>query len=100
MSAAMLLVQLVVVAYLAAHAAFDWLARRFLVVSGVEYLGLGILLGPQVSGVLSRDMVDSFAPITTLALGWIGAIVGMQFYLQDLVRIKALQYRIAFFESR
>jgi hypothetical protein len=99
MSAALLLVMLVVVAYLAAHIAFDWLARRFLIVSGVEYLVLGILLGPQVSGVLSADMLDSFAPVTTLALGWIGAIVGMQFYLQDLVRIKAQQYRIAFFES-
>ena len=99
MSAALLLVVLVVVAYLAAHIAFDWIARRFLIVSGVEYLVLGILLGPQVSGVLSRDMLVSFAPITTLALGWIGAIVGMQFYLQDLVRIKAAQYRIAFFES-
>ena len=99
MSAALLLVLLVVVAYLAAHVAFDWLARRFLIVSGVEYLVLGILLGPQVSSVLSADMLESFAPITTLALGWIGAIVGMQFYLQDLVRIKAKQYRIAFFES-
>jgi Kef-type K+ transport system membrane component KefB len=99
MSPALLLVLLVVVAYLAAHVAFDWLARRYLIVSGVEYLVLGILLGPQVSGVLSADMLDSFAPITTLALGWIGAIVGMQFYLQDLVRIKAQQYRIAFFEA-
>jgi predicted Kef-type K+ transport protein len=98
-SAALLLVVLVVVAYLAAHIAFDWLARRFLIVSGVEYLVLGILLGPQVSGVLSAEMLESFAPITTLALGWIGAIVGMQFYLQDLVRITALQYRIAFFEA-
>jgi hypothetical protein len=99
MSAGLLLVVLVVVAYLAAHIAFDWIAKRFLIVSGVEYLVLGILLGPQVSGVLSAGMLASFAPITTLALGWIGAIVGMQFYLQDLVRIKAGQYRIAFFES-
>ena len=99
MSAALLLVVLVVVAYLAAHIAFDWIARRFLIVSGVEYLVLGILLGPQVSDALSAEMLASFAPITTLALGWIGAIVGMQFYLQDLVRIKANQYRIAFFES-
>ena len=99
MSAALLLVILVVVAYLAAHVAFDWLARRFLIVSGVEYLVLGILLGPQVADVLSTEMLESFSPITTLALGWIGAIVGMQFYLQDLVRIKAQQYRIGFFEA-
>src|SRR5688500_1878038 len=99
MSAALLLVILVVVAYLAAHVAFDWLAKRFLIVSGVEYLVLGILLGPQVSDVLSAATLDSFSPITTLALGWIGAIVGMQFYLQDLVRIHGQQYRLAFFEA-
>ena len=99
MSAALILVVLVVVAYLAAHVAFDWLAKRFLIVSGVEYLVLGILLGPQVSGVLSAETLSSFSPITTLALGWIGAIVGMQFYLQDLVRIHAHQYRLAFFEA-
>ncbi len=99
MSAGLVLIILVVVAYLAAHVAFDWLARRFLIVSGVEYLVLGILLGPQVSGVLSVDTLESFAPITTLALGWIGAIVGMQFHLPDLIRIKAQQYRLAFFEA-
>jgi hypothetical protein len=99
MSAALLLVILVVVAYLAAHVAFDWLAKRFLIVSGVEYLVLGILLGPQVSGVLSAETLTSFSPITTLALGWIGAIVGMQFYLRDLVRIDGQQYRLAFFEA-
>ena len=32
-------------AYLAAHVAFGWLARRYLIVSGAEYLLLGILLG-------------------------------------------------------
>ena len=99
MSPALALVILVVVAYLAAHVAFDWLARRFLIVSGVEYLVLGILLGPQVSDVLSAETLASFSPITTLALGWIGAIVGMQFYLPDLVRIHGQQYRVAFFEA-
>ena len=99
MSAGLVLVILVVVAYLAAHVAFDWLAKRFLIVSGVEYLVLGILLGPQVSGVLSAETLGSFSPITTLALGWIGAIVGMQFYLRDLVRIGGQQYRLAFFEA-
>ena len=99
MSAALILVILVVVAYLAAHVAFDWLAKRFLIVSGVEYLVLGILLGPEVSAVLSAETLDSFSPITTLALGWIGAIVGMQFHLPDLVRIHGQQYRVAFFEA-
>ena len=99
MTAALILVLAVALAYLAARVAFDWLARHFLIVSGAEYLLLGILLGPQVSGVLSAHTVQGFAPIVTLALGWIGTIVGMQFYLPMLVRIPGDMYRLAFFEA-
>jgi Kef-type K+ transport system membrane component KefB len=99
MSAGLILVLAVAVAYLAAHVAFDWLAKRLLLVSGAEYLILGILLGPYVSGVLSVDTLSGFAPLTTLALGWIGAIVGTQFYLPGLVRISGVMYRLAFGEA-
>jgi hypothetical protein len=86
-------------AYLAAHVAFDWLARRYLIVSGAEYLLLGILLGPQVTGLISASVFSGFAPFLTLALGWIGTLVGAQFYLLNLVRYRAPVYRIAFFEA-
>ena len=99
MSAALTLVLIVAVAYLATHVAFDWIARRLLIVSGAEYLLLGLLLGPQVSGVLDEATLASFAPFTTLALGWIGAIVGTQFYLPELVRINGIVYRLAFVEA-
>ncbi|MGH7663245.1 MAG: cation:proton antiporter [Gemmatimonadaceae bacterium] len=99
MSAGLILILVVALAYLATHVAFDWIARRFLIVSGAEYLLLGILLGPQVAGVLSGTTIDAFAPFTTLALGWIGAIVGTQFYIPELVRIKGLTYRLAFAEA-
>ena len=61
MSPSFILVLIVAVAYLAAHVAFDRLARRFLIVSGVEYLVLGLLLGPQVSGFLSEATIHAFA---------------------------------------
>ncbi len=99
MSGTLVLVLAVALAYLAARVAFDWLARRFLIVSGAEYLLLGILLGPQVSGVLSAQVLEGFSPLIILALGWIGAIVGTQFYLRGLVRIDAIAYRLAFFEA-
>src|SRR5215217_1074843 len=99
MSASLVLVLVVVAAYLAAHVAFDWLGRRFLIASGAEYLVLGILLGPQLSGVLSREAVEALAPVTTLALGWVGAVVGVQFYLPALVRINAITYGVALAES-
>ena len=99
MTAPLALLLAVAAAYLAAHVAFDWLARRFLIVSAAEYLVLGILLGPQVSGVLGRPLLDSLAPVVTLALGWIAVIVGMQFELRRLIEIPARRFRIAFSES-
>ncbi|HEX2190130.1 MAG TPA: hypothetical protein VHG51_14580 [Longimicrobiaceae bacterium] len=99
MSSAFTLMLVVVGGYLAAHVASGWLARRYLVVSGAEYLLLGVLLGPQVSGIIGTAAFGGFAPFLTLALGWVGVVVGAQFSLPELVRIPAPPYRIAFFEA-
>ena len=86
-------------AYLAARSISEWLARRFLIVSGAEYLLLGVLLGPEVSGAIQASTVDGFAPFLTLAFGWVGALVGAQFYFRDLVRIRSEHFRIAWTEA-
>lgn len=99
MSTTLILILVVAGAYLAAHVAFEWLARRFSIISGAEYLLLGILLGPQVTGLMSPNVVGAFGPFITLALGWIGALVGAQFYLPGLSRIPALHFLVAFTEA-
>lgn len=99
MSATLSLILIVGAAFLAAHVLFEWLARRFRIVSGAEYLVLGILLGPQVSGFMSTDVVRSFAPFMTLALGWTGAALGMQLYLPRLIQTRAIVYRTALLEA-
>lgn len=99
MSAPLLLLFAVAAAYLAAHVVFDWIARRFLIVSAAEYLLLGVLLGPEFAGVVGKPLLDSLAPVLTLALGWMGAIVGTQFELRRLLEVPAVRYRIALVES-
>jgi hypothetical protein len=99
MSEGLILVLVVAASYLAARVAFEWLARRYVIVSGAEYLLLGILLGPQVSRILSPDAVESFAPITSLGLGWMGALIGAQLVLPRMVRTSAVLYRVALVES-
>jgi hypothetical protein len=99
MSSALLLVVLVAVAYVAAKLAFQWIGRHLLIVSGAEYLLLGILLGPQVSGLLSPESLRTFIPFMTLALGWMGAMVGMRWYLPGMVRLRGVFYRLAFVQS-
>jgi hypothetical protein len=99
LTAGLILVLVVAAAYLAAHAASEWLARRYLIVSGAEYLLLGVLLGPHVSGLIRTSVIESFAPFLTLALGWTGAWIGMHFYLPRLVRTRGVVFRVAFFEA-
>lgn len=99
MTAGLLLILIVAAAYLAAHVAMDWIGRRYLVVSGAEYLLLGVLLGPQVSGLIRTSTVDEFAPFLTLAFGWVGALVGAQFYVPDLLRLRSVAFKTAFTEA-
>ncbi len=99
MSASLVLIIVVATAYLATHLLYEWLAKRLLIVSGAEYLVLGILLGPQVSGVIPVEAADSFGPIIVLGTGWIGLTVGMQFFLPRLVRITGVTFRLAVIES-
>ncbi len=99
MSAPLSLILVVALAYLAAHLVVDRLARRFVIVSGAEYLLLGILLGPRATGLLTADVLRSFAPLTTLAMGWLGAVVGMQLYLRELVKVPGIMFRLALIES-
>lgn len=99
MTEAPLLLVVVVMSYLAAHVIFERLARRFQLVSGAEYLLLGLLLGPEVGRVLPGSATENFSPLITLGLGWIGALAGTQLALPRLVRTPAVRYRVAVAEA-
>jgi len=69
----------VVFAYLIAHFFVDWMQRRFLVVSGLEYMLLGALLGREVvTDIHVFDDVTTLAPVIAFAAGWVGLLCGMQ----------------------
>ncbi len=99
MSAPLLLILIAALAFLATHVAYEWLARRLLIVSGAEYLVLGVLLGPQVTGLFSPSAMDAFDPIVILGIGWMGIAAGMPLRLQRLVRIPSVTYRLSLVES-
>lgn len=95
----LLLLLIIITSYFAAHVVFERLARRFALVSGAEYLVLGLLLGPSVGGLLPPHVIESFNPLITLGLGWIGALAGTRLALPLLVRTPAVRYRVAFAEA-
>ena len=99
MTSGLTLVAVVAAGYLAARLAAGALARRFLIVSGAEYLILGVLLGPRVSGLISANVIDSFGPFITLAIGWMGAVIGSEFHLKRMLRFRGELYQVAFIEA-
>src|SRR5690349_16032417 len=47
--------------------------------SGVEFLGLGFVVGPNALGLVERPMIAEFEPIVQIALGWLAFTVGLDF---------------------
>jgi Kef-type K+ transport system membrane component KefB len=99
MSATLVLILVIALAYLATHVLYDWVARRYRIVSGAEYLVLGVLLGPHVSGIFNDEVLRGFAPLTTLTLGWAGVLAGTQFHLPQMVKVRGRVWTIAFGEA-
>lgn len=91
-----LLVVVIGVAYVLAHNVVERLQRRFLVVSGAEYLLLGFLLGPAFPAIHALDNISGLLPIIALAAGWVGLLRGTDFDFASLQRLDPATWRIVF----
>jgi hypothetical protein len=78
MSPMALLLLLLVLAYIGSLWASPERKRAFGTPSGVEYVLLGALLGPEALGVLGHEAMHAFEPIAVVALGWIGFLFGVE----------------------
>jgi Kef-type K+ transport system membrane component KefB len=47
--------------------------------SGIEYVALGFVLGPQALDLVGGDMLAAFEPVVQVALGWLAFAVGLDF---------------------
>jgi Kef-type K+ transport system membrane component KefB len=47
--------------------------------SGIEFIGLGFLVGPHALSVLDRQIINDFLPVLQVALGWLAFVVGLDF---------------------
>ncbi|MBW1830141.1 MAG: hypothetical protein DRH23_07665 [Deltaproteobacteria bacterium] len=91
-----LLVVVIGVAYVLAHNVVERLQRRFLVVTGVEYLLLGFLLGPAFPAIHALDDVTGLLPIIALAAGWVGLLRGTDFDFTSLQKLDPATWRVVF----
>ncbi len=91
-----LLVIVIGVAYVLAHNVVERLQRRFLVVSGAEYLLLGFLLGPAFPAIHALDNITGLLPVIALAAGWVGLLRGTDFDFASLQKLDPATWRIVF----
>jgi Kef-type K+ transport system membrane component KefB len=98
-STSLLLILVAAIAFLATHVVSEWLARRFLIISGAEYLVLGVILGPQGTGLLPASALEAFEPFIILGIGWMGGVAAMPIRLARLVTTPGVTYRLAVAES-
>src|SRR3990170_9044813 len=89
----------VAVGYIFAYLLFDRLRDRYGYVGGAEYVIIGFLLGPRVTGLLDAGQVQDLTPIVSLALGWLGMLLGTYFRLPALAMIEADHVQVAFAEA-
>lgn len=91
-----LLVVVIGVAYVLAHNVVERLQHRFLVVSGLEYLLLGVMLGPFFPAIRAFDDLTGLLPIIALAAGWVGLLRGTDFDFAGLQKVDPVTWRIVF----
>jgi len=89
----------VAVGYILAYVLFDRLRDRYGYVGGAEYVLSGVLLGPRVTGLLGAGQVQDLTPIVSLAVGWLGMLLGTYFRLPTLALLPPEHLATAFAEA-
>lgn len=70
---------LLTLAYLASSLLSSSKRHGYGLVSGAEFIALGLLFGPAVLDFLSAELVQHAAPAEVLGVGWIGFLFGLRF---------------------
>jgi hypothetical protein len=87
-NALFVLMGLLVLSYLGTFLARGRTVQGVGLPSGAEYVALGVLIGPQVLGVVEPSMLESFAPIAHVALGWFALVLGLDYGFAGEKRVR------------
>jgi Kef-type K+ transport system membrane component KefB len=73
----LLLLSAVGAGYVLTHVAIERLSRRTIVVADVQYVVLGIVLGP-VLGIIDTELTRDVGPVLALGAGALGMLAGLE----------------------
>lgn len=65
------------------------LGTQYLFLAGTEFLIIGLIAGPLVTDIISKDVLRQLSPVISLGLGWIGLLIGIQFEGKQIAKIPA-----------
>lgn len=88
------LLSIVVVAYLITHLLLERIQRRFGIVTGVEYIVLGAVIGPAL-GLLDPQSLKQFTPAIVLGTGSLGLITGLHLNFRRFEEVDVEALRVA-----
>ncbi len=90
----LLILAVIGVAYLISHLLLDRIQRRFGIVTGVEYIVLGAVVGPAF-GLLDHASLEQFTPAVVLGTGSLGLITGIRLDLRHSDTVEPEPIRIS-----
>lgn len=88
MSLVVLLLGLLVLSYIGGFLVGGRAIRGFGLPSGSEYVTLGFLVGPHVLGLVDGSLLDAFAPLAHVALGWLALAMGLDYGFRRKRRVQ------------
>lgn len=89
MSSTTLLVVLLALAYLGTVLFGARGQKAYGLTSGVEYLLVGVALGPHLLGLVDRELARGFGPLAVVGLGWVGFGGGLEYGRSGRRRVTA-----------
>jgi hypothetical protein len=92
-----------IVGYLGSRRFVSNAMRRYpwngLLVTGVEFLVLGVILGPRALGLITQDVMVDLEPVIYLTLGSIGLLVGIEATWAQVRKTSPAIIRVLLLES-
>ncbi len=70
--------------YLGTHYFAERIRARFHVTTGIEFVVLGVLVGPHVTYVVTPEVLSQLGPVISLAIGAVGLILGLECRFAEL----------------
>lgn len=83
--------------YLGTHYLAERVRARFHVVTGIEFIVLGVLVGPYATDLMQPEVLAQLGPVISLAIGAVGLILGLELRFANMLKERRESLEMSFF---